>query len=322
MTLEQFINIDLESEADPPRFTTNRINEARALAIKEGNVELLTSGKLDDPRKNKKRARKWRQQIVVSPKQKEMNQMYDQLATEMDEKGDAEEDSLETDNNNETSTKALTSDPSTCGSKLVPQEAIVATAEDDSNSQTLSNIQFPVGNNGKRLILPNEATIEELQKSTQPEEDTLDLDEWKQDMPSDFMDEIDGLFRDDDEVKEREAIFNKMNKDYIEKQKQKENERKAAEEALKEQEDIDANQVAEQERYWRKTKRRRDGEVSSFNDDSGAPTTQDALLAAISTRKISRKINYDAMSAIFDDSGNFSTEMLEDNEPVKSGLDF
>ena len=30
------------------------------------------------------------------------------------------------------------------------------------------------------------------------------------------MDEIEDLFRDDDEMKEREAIFNKMNKDYIE----------------------------------------------------------------------------------------------------------
>ena len=310
--MSQFINIDLETEADPPRFTTNRINEARALAIQEGNVELLTSGKLDDPRQSKKTAKKWRQHIEVSSKQKEMDQLYNQLATEMDAKGN-KEDSTEM-NNNEASMKPLTSGPS---------KSEGAIAQVDEDSLALSSIQFPVGNNGKRLILPNEATVEELQKSTQPEEDKLNLDEWKQDMPSECMDEIEGLFRDDEEVKEREAIFNKMNKDYIEKQKQKENDRKAAETALKEREDLDANQVVEQERYWRKTKRRREGEASvTYNDDSNAPTTQDALLAAISTRKISRKINYDAMSAIFDDSGNFSLDHLEDNEPVKNNFDF
>ena len=308
MTLEQFINIDLETEADPPRFTTNRINEARALAIQEGNVELLTSGKLDDPRQTSKVATRWRRHMPTSKQQKEMHQLYDQLATEMNNKN-------ETIESQDTNTKLLTSEESN------PEVAIVT--QDDGNSMALSNIQFPMGNNGKRLILPNEATLEELQKSTQPEEDKLNLDEWKQDMPSECMDEIEGLFRDDDEVKEREAIFNKMNKDYIEKQKQKENDRKAAETLKKQQEDIDANQAVEEERYWRKTKRRREGDPSvSFNDDSGAPSTQDALLAAISTRKISRKINYDAMSAIFDDSGNFSTELLEDNEPVKSSQDF
>ena len=35
-------------------------------------------------------------------------------------------------------------------------------------------------------------------------------------------------------------------------------------------------------------------------------TTEEALLAAVANRKISRKINYDAMSAIFDDDGTFA----------------
>ena len=52
--------------------------------------------------------------------------------------------------------------------------------------------------------------------------------------------------------------------------------------------------------------------------EDGRPTPQDALYAAISTRKTSRKINYDAMSSIFDDDGNFSTDLLEDNEPDKN----
>lgn len=296
LTLDQFINIDLETEADPPKFTSNRIQEARVMAIQEGNVALLTSGKLDDPRQNAKHAIKWRQNINPTEKQKEMNQLYDQLATEMGE-------SNEVANDNDTKSLALVTQQSQTQDAMISHDSVTDIA--------LSSISFPRGNNGKRLILPNSATAEELQKSTQLEEDKLNLEEWKQDMPSEFMDEIDDLFRDDEEMKEREAIFNKMNREYLEKQKQKENERIAAETLQKERELNDATQVEEQARY----KRRRVEKSVTFED--GAPTTQDALLATISSRKISRKINYDAMSAIFDDTGSFATDFLEDNEPVK-----
>jgi transcription factor IIIB subunit 2 len=311
LTLEQFINIDLETEADPPRYTSNRIQEARALAIQAGNVELLTSGKLDDPRE-KKRATKWRQNNPVSKQQKDMDQLYTQLATEMTENnnGEAQDAVQQTKDAESSSSAVVVSQQSQTQEALVPQET--------ANEMALSNIPFPKGNNGKQLVLANQATIEELQKSTQPEEDKLNLDEWKQDMPSEYMDEIEDLFRDDEEVKQKEAIFNKMNKEYIEKQKEKENDRIAAETLQKELEDDDAAQAEEHSRYFKKTKRR-SGKSVAFKD--GTPSTQDALLAAISTRKISRKINYDAMSAIFDDSGNFSTELLEDNEPVKSNAE-
>merc|ERR1711865_1066351 len=49
LTLQQFNRVELENEADPPAFTKNRIMEARARAIQDKNVELLTSGALDDP---------------------------------------------------------------------------------------------------------------------------------------------------------------------------------------------------------------------------------------------------------------------------------
>jgi transcription factor IIIB subunit 2 len=55
--------------------------------------------------------------------------------------------------------------------------------------------------------------------------------------------------------------------------------------------------------------------------DDENPTTEEALLAAISSRKISRKINYDAMSTIFNDEGTFSMDMLEDYEPEKTFMD-
>ena len=52
------------------------------------------------------------------------------------------------------------------------------------------------------------------------------------------------------------------------------------------------------ERY-RRRKRKATGE--------GDATTEEALMQAVASRKISRKINYDAMSSIFDDDGTFST---------------
>ncbi len=38
-------------------------------------------------------------------------------------------------------------------------------------------------------------------------------------------------------------------------------------------------------------------------------------MAAVSNRKISRKINYDALSSIFDEDGGFSTDAVDDNSP-------
>ena len=60
LTLQQFDLFELENEADPPAFTKNRIMEARARAIQDKNVDLLTSGALDDPMKSKKYTSKWR----------------------------------------------------------------------------------------------------------------------------------------------------------------------------------------------------------------------------------------------------------------------
>lgn len=315
LTLDQFISIDLETEADPPRFTTNRLREARAKAIQDKNVGLLTSGKLDDPRE--KRGTKWRESKPVTEKQKGMNTLYGQLAKDMTGDGI---DQKQSENGDQ---QLLLQDSETVEANSNVTNGL------DGNGQlvaqedgTLTKIQYPKGNNGKALQLADQATAEELQKSIHPEEAKLNLEEWKETMPASCMDEIDSLFRDDEEVKQKEAIFNKMNKDYIEKQERKESERIAAENLQKEKELDDVAQAEEHARFITSKnqrqfgKRRRDDKAVSFEDDG--PTTEEALLAAISSRKISRKINYDAMSAIFDDSGTFATDMLEDNEPEKS----
>merc|ERR1719491_955895 len=94
--------------------------------------------------------------------------------------------------------------------------------------------------------------------------------------------------------KRKGQAVNKINKEYIIVQAQKEKNRSAAAKVL-DNADVDlADQAQGMERYRKRKGRGKD------------PTTEEALLEAVANRKISRKINYDAMSSIFDD-GSFST---------------
>lgn len=79
--------------------------------------------------------------------------------------------------------------------------------------------------------------------------------------------------------------------------------------------------VTFQEREQMEREKEMEGEEGEEDDVDEGPTTEEALLAAISSRKISRKINYDAMSTIFNDAGTFSMDMLEDYEPDKTFMD-
>jgi transcription factor IIIB subunit 2 len=55
-------------------------------------------------------------------------------------------------------------------------------------------------------------------------------------------------------------------------------------------------------------------------DNGEEPTTEEQLMAAVSNRKISRKINYDALSSIFDDDGGFSTDAVEDTPATEDQM--
>jgi len=118
-----------------------------------------------------------------------------------------------------------------------------------------------------------------------------------------------------EECKQKEALFNSLNKDYLVQQERKESDRASAEAASKDREVDEAAQVEGRARYLSKNRGRKK------KSEMDEPTTEEALLAAVSTRKISRKINYDAMSAIFDDSGGFSTDVVDDGAADQSGME-
>lgn len=83
-----------------------------------------------------------------------------------------------------------------------------------------------------------------------------------------------------------------------------------AEAAIRENQEDELAQEEGRRRYLKtsRSRKRKDGW------DPNELTTEEALLEVVRTRKISRKINYDAMSALFDDSGDFSTNLLNDKE--------
>ena len=318
MTLEQFSSMDVESEADPPVFTRNRFREARAKAIQENNHALLESGALDDPRAGK-RGKKWREVKPASDKDKEFDDLYESLEREMQQ--DAEEAqasaSASAGASGEGEGKEVDAEDDDGGGKTSGETSQALQVRDASAAAATTSYpaHYPSGNNGRPLILPSQATAEELQQSTQLAEDKLNLDEWKESMPDSMEKEFDDIFCDEEECKQKEALFNSLNKDYLVQQERKESDRVSAEAASKDREVDEAAQVEGRARYLSKNRGRKK------KSEMDEPTTEEALLAAVSTRKISRKINYDAMSAIFDDSGGFSTDVVDDGAADQAGME-
>jgi transcription factor IIIB subunit 2 len=298
LTLDQFSTVDIEHEADPPVYSRNKLLEARTQAIRENNVELLTSGALDDPQEGKKASR-WREEPKFSSKEKQLSALYMTLEAELTSTLNDEEECVKSD--------LLTIDNSTVTENqlVVHQSAI----EETSASSLVPAIRYPKKNGVVLTVLPTDATEEELQRPTQPTVEKFSLTAWKEKLPENAMEEMEMLFRDENEITEKEAIFDSINKEFLEQQKRKKDMKLDGENASK-------NGDGE-------SKRKKFSVGRSEKEGEGMfPTTEQALLAALSTRKVSRKINYDAMSSIFDDDGSFSTELLRDKVVRSSEVDW
>ncbi|EJK48264.1 hypothetical protein THAOC_32951, partial [Thalassiosira oceanica] len=290
------------SEADPPAFTANRRREARARAVAAGDVELLTSGALDNPDLKGKHSSKWRRDKRSTDRSREMTEMYSQLETDLMEGRPRRR-----------STPRATPTPERRGKG---RPAVSFTRADEAYepvrpaavSTLHDTIAYPTGKNQRPVVLPDQATAEELSAPTQRCEDVLDFGAWRDAVPPGAEDEVTYLFRSDDEVAEREAVFNAQNREYLDLQRQREDDRLEAEAAARSKLEDEAAQEEGRRRYLKtsRSRKRRDGL------DPHELTTEEALMEVVRTRKISRKINYDAMSSLFDDDGQFSTDLLSD----------
>ena len=300
LTLDQFTNVDLETEMDPPAFSRNKLQEARVKAIQDGNVELLESGALDEKPLGK-HASRWRGgKKRKSATRDQMNQVYStiekELVTENDD-GSAE-----------------------INTSLVLAESTVLPPELDDKWKTA----YPRKRDGRIVTLPQDATEEEVQAPVAPTEAKISLNEWSESIPEDMEDELEGIFRSEEEEKQKEAIFNKINKDYLVHLQRKETERLNLEAAAKDQEKVDAAQAEGHARY-KSSRQSRQKQPRTHNQaarreslggtvsGSTTLTTEEQLMAAVSSRKISRKINYDALSSLFDEDGSFATATAQDD---------
>ena len=326
LTLQQFDRFELENEADPPAFTKNRIMEARARAIQDKNINLLTSGALDDPMKSKKHTSKWRDG-QLSEKTEAFEKLYKSLEAEISRKKTVKLDEQDADDGNcvddDVEHKRIVNNGEeqndrACAKGISPFRGLESEENDCDDSPANDNEKqitltrnlaekkwekaYPKNSYGKKIVLPDHSTPEERLPPTQPVEGTLDTSVWRKEMPQDMIDDIESIFRNPTEVAQKEAIFNKINKDYIVVQAQKEKRRTAAEQASNTADKDMVEQTEGMERYRKRKGRGKGG------------TTEEALLEAVANRKISRKINYDAMSSIFDD-GSFSTGGVDLEDP-------
>jgi transcription factor IIIB subunit 2 len=318
LALEQFHTLEFfDHEADPPVYTRNKLWEARVQAIRENNVPLLTSGALDD---FGKRGDKWRKKDQnPTEKKRKLKQLYNEIeqnlstsqtseenesaAQDLENSTDAEDTPVQQQQQQQPEEEGNDSEsPSTL--KQPANESLVVVQHKETDLVTVpKNLEewLPKAASGKVILLPDQVTAEERQPSVAPTEAKLCLAEWKQEMPDSIHQELDDMFRTEEEVLQKEAIFNKINKDYISHQERKENERQNLKAATKHQEEDDMAQAAGQARY--KESRNK---YNKRRGEEGA-TTEEQLRAAVSSRKVSRKINYDALSSIFGEDGSFAT---------------
>jgi transcription factor IIIB subunit 2 len=150
-----------------------------------------------------------------------------------------------------------------------------------------------------------------MQPPAQPVEGKLDTKTWKASMPQEAIDEIESMFLLPQEPAQKEVIFSKINKDYVEAQTQKEKHRNSTAEAAASKDKELEERALGMECYRKRKDRGKDT----------AETIEEALLQAVANHKISRKINYNAMSAIFED-GNFSTGRASVQDPFETEMEF
>jgi len=208
--------------------------------------------------------------------------------------------------------KSIENDMTDLGDKGGNQEtystSIVAVGrnddENEKNKSILTNYRYPRGANHAALVLPDAATTEEQAAPTQNVQEKLtitDFNEWKASMPKDNEDQISKYFLEDNEVQRKEVVFNRMHQNYLDDLERRRAE--ATKAAGNDGEDGEAQPSA---------KRFRRGRNPAAIERDPNETTEDALQARLASKRISRKINYEAMSALFDEEGAFSTKDLED----------
>lgn len=324
LTLDQFHKVEIETEADPPAYSRNKILEARAKAIQDGDAALLNSGALDNPMDGPRKASLWRttQQENESKIRKEFNDLYATLEKELGQlpEGDTAVATQATEGQ-------IGDAPEASGTSTQPDSSAVAVHESQliisKGSKKMVPPEwkkaYPRQANGKLLVMADDATPEEMLEPLGQVEGKLSFTEWKETMPDSMNDELDDIFRTEEEEMQKEAIFNKINQDYLEQLEQRKDGRKGTDDNILKKEEgqddeaaaaFNAAQIEGHARYTSKRRNKRAGD----DDGNIGGTVEEQFRAAVSSRRVSRKINYDALSSIFDDDGSLGNVVESTDE--------
>jgi hypothetical protein len=336
LTLQQFNTVDFEAEADPPIFTHNKIREARAKATQDGNMELLASGALDDPAQGK-RAKLWRD--AGSKKKNEKHAKFQEMYSSLEKSWRLE---VPKPKKRIRKRSCLRLEVQKEKERQMARQRLLLRRHRNQQKQTQSkskrrksrrlfrkvnwwytrvplNLWLFPRNGNKRTprqssvrrwscptLLPKKSDKRRISRRKR----NLVSRNGKKKCPTRLTWKSITCFA----TMMRLRIFNKINKDYIEKQARKEqdllNADKKGVDLVKE----DTTQADAHARYTSNRNRK------NRRDNGEEPTTEEQLMAAVSNRKISRKINYDALSSIFDDDGGFSTDAVEDTPATEDQM--
>ena len=312
--------MDLPSEANPPSFTKNRLSEKRNAALMDGNIALLNSDELVNPVAPKKRntgKTKVRKDLT--------NSMYEDVERELkgrDDDDEEEEEEVEGgDNHAKTGVIVVhTQHVAIANGKRVElrlPESAMATERQAYVAKTSGVVPY----NPLTSSIPGSAAVGG--KSYAVQQAKIDIDTWSCTIPDDMVDELKGLVREEDEAKEKDKIFETLNADYLKKQKEKEAARVQSEaDAAKKLEELKKQEKSEED--YRKITGGASSKKDSDGGEAGGKTkkkerkrkgigtldfqsvnltdtadVQSAVMATLQTRRVSRKINYDAMSKLF-----------------------
>lgn len=334
LTFEQFNTIDMESEANPPSFTKNRMSELRNKAFVEGDTALLTSDACLDPL-----APKARNKGRTKNRKVDAQIMYDELEKDLASNEDSTallDNAPASTSSAASSTKVVASAGS--GGEIVPIATNLVTSNHDGKIVTIAHPKQATSSEMQMAIAksqnivpydpltsscPGSSTIGG--KSYATYEERIDLKAWIQSIPRDsaINSEIKELIRSEEDEKEKVTLFEEMNADYLKRQKDKEDARIETEKAEKKKQDELTEQQKSKEAY--RNTRKKDGDDRGRGKASrakrkrkGIGTTaldieasqsmsgdiQSAVTNTLASRRVSRKINYDAMSKIFKDDGH------------------
>jgi len=285
LSLDQFQTMEIGGEADPPAYTRNKLREARQKAIMEGraaDAPLLIEGPAPKGGGRRKRNKK------KMHKNDMMRKVLEGVAQEIIEEG--EDDGT-------TAADVLGTDVGADLAERAQEEATATTVDEEGQSTD--------------LVVADGASPDAATVHVQLEHETMDLSEWNENIPPEIAATLGHMFRGDGEAQEQEAIFNSMNAEYLEKAERKRMEAAAAERAGAEDEDDERDQTERQARLLHGIKKKRKGKKPGLDGADGPQTAEEALLAAVSQRRVSRKINYDAMSSIFGEDGGFVLDGAE-----------